>query len=111
VALAADDAQASQVRQLFADLGAESVDAARDEWWIGLRDAEEAEYTRQGGDFRKDENLYRLGFDAAARLHDMAPPFDEAREVLRERRGLLVDEPAFRAGYERSRAQRSRGAA
>jgi len=110
VALAADDAQASQVRQLFADLGAESVDAARDEWWVGLRDAEEAEYTRRGGDFRKDEGPYRLGFDEAARLHDAAPPFDEAREVIRERQGPLVDEPAFRAGYERSRGQRSRGA-
>ena len=43
------------MRQLIAGLGAESVDAAREEWWIGLRDAEEAEYTRQGGDFRKDE--------------------------------------------------------
>jgi hypothetical protein len=31
-----DEAQAVQVRRLLADLGAESVDAAREEWWIGL---------------------------------------------------------------------------
>jgi hypothetical protein len=111
VAMAEDDAQATQVRELFANLGAESVDAARDEWWIGLRDAEEAEYTRQGGDFRKDESLYRLGFDTAAGLHDAVPPFDEARTILRERHGALADEPAFRSGYERGRAQRSRDAA
>ena len=38
-----DDEQAERVRPLLADLGAESVDAAREEWWIGLRDAEEAD--------------------------------------------------------------------
>ena len=61
VAMVEDDAQAVKVRELIAGLGAESVDAAREEWWVGLRDAEEAEYTRQGGDFRKDEALYRPG--------------------------------------------------
>ena len=53
VAMVEDDAQAAKVRELIAGLGAESVDAAREEWWVGLRDAEEAEYTRQGGDFRR----------------------------------------------------------
>jgi hypothetical protein len=61
IVMVEDDAQATQVRQLIAGLGAESVDAAREAWWLGLRDAEEAEYTRHGGDFRKDELLYRLG--------------------------------------------------
>ena len=107
IAMAEDDAQATQVRQLFAGLGAESVDAAREDWWIGLRDAEEVEYTHQGGDFRKDEMLYRLGFDAALRLSAKAPPFDEARSILRDRHGPLADELAFRAGYDRGRAHRS----
>jgi hypothetical protein len=107
IAMVEDDAQAAQVRQLFTALGAESVDAAREEWWIGLRDAEEAEYTRQGGDFRKDEALYRLGFDSAFRLPAEAPPFDQARWVLRDWHGLVAEEPAFRAGYERGRSFRS----
>jgi outer membrane lipoprotein SlyB len=108
IVTADDDAQAAQVRQLFADLGAESIDAARDAWWIGLRDAEEVEYTRQGGDFRADETPYRLGFDAAARLHDGAPPYEEARAVLHERYGPISEAWAFRVGYERCRARRSR---
>jgi len=107
VVTAEDEAQATQVRQMFADQGAESVDAARDEWWIGLRDVEALEYTRQGGDFREDETPYRLGFDAAARLHDRVPPYDEARVVLRERYGPIVEERAFRVGYERCRARRA----
>jgi outer membrane lipoprotein SlyB len=107
IVTAEDEAQATQVRDMFADLGAESVDAAREQWWIGLRDAEEAEYTRQGGDFRADETPYRLGFDAAARLHDSVPPYDEARAVLRERYGPIAEERAFRVGYERCRARRA----
>jgi hypothetical protein len=100
--------QAAQVRQLLADLGAESVDAAREEWWIGLRDAEEAEYTRQGGDFEADEGLYRLGYDAAARMHEQAPPYEDVLATLRDRLGPMAEERAFRAGYERCRARRSR---
>jgi hypothetical protein len=107
VAMAEDDAQAAQVRQLFTGLGAESVDAAREDWWIGLRDAEEAEYTGQGGDFRKDEMLYRQGFDAAFRFRAEAPAFDEVRSILRDKHGSVAEEPAFRAGYDRGRARRS----
>jgi hypothetical protein len=102
-----DDAdQTETVRRRLADLGAESIDAAREEWWIGLRDAEEAEYVREGGDFRKDEALFRRGFDAAVR-QPLAPPFEEARETLRERHGAAAEERPFRRGYERGRAWRS----
>jgi hypothetical protein len=107
IAMVEDDAQAAQVRQLLADMGAESVDAAREEWWIGLRDAEDVAYTRQGGDFRKDEMPYRLGFDAACRGGAKAPSFDEARSLLRDRHGPVAEEPAFRTGYDRGRAHQS----
>jgi hypothetical protein len=102
-----DDEEAARVRELFAKAGAESVDAAREDWWIGLRDAEEVEYTRQGGDFRKDEAVYRLGFDAAFRQPGEAPPFDAVSARLRDRHGPLVDTPGFQAGYERGRARRA----
>jgi hypothetical protein len=39
-------------RRLLASAGAESIDAAREQWWLGLRDAERAEYTKAGGDSR-----------------------------------------------------------
>jgi hypothetical protein len=100
VAMAEDEAQAARVREAVASLGAESVDAAREEWWLGLRDAEEAEYTRQGGDFRKDEELYRLGFDAAFREASR----EDGAFSLGERYGAAAEAPAFRAGYARGRA-------
>ena len=105
VAMTEDDAEARKVRELMERLGVESVDAAREEWWVGLRDAEEAEYTRQGGDFRKDEALYRLGFDAAFRLPREAPPFEGTRAILRDRYGPAAEDLAFRAGYDRGRAR------
>jgi hypothetical protein len=108
VATVDDDEQARRARELMTKLGAESVDAAREEWWIGLRDAEEAEYTRGGGDFRKDETLYRAGFDAAFRLPGEPPPWETARPLLRARHGPGAEEPAFRAGYARGHAYRSR---
>jgi hypothetical protein len=102
-----DEEDAERVRRLLNDVGAESTDAAREEWWIGLRDAEEAHYTGEGGDFRKDEALFRRGFDAAVRLPQPPPPFDEARATLREMYGASVDERPFRSGYERGRVWRS----
>jgi hypothetical protein len=111
VAMAEDDAEARKARELMTRMGAESVDAAREEWWVGLRDAEEAEYTRQGGDFRKDEALYRLGFDAAFRLPREAPPFEGTRATLRDRYGPVAEEPAFRAGYDRGRVRRAQAEA
>jgi hypothetical protein len=106
VTVESDDG-AERVRQRFDELGAESVDAAREDWWIGLRDAEEAYYAREGGDFRKDEALFRRGFDAAVRLPRPPPSFDEARATLREIHGAAVDEGPFRSGYERGRVWRS----
>ena len=63
---------------------------------------------RAGGDFRKDETLYRAGFDAAFRRPGEAPLWETAHPLLRERHGPVAEEPAFRAGYARGRAYRSR---
>lgn len=69
VALADDGDQAEASRHILQKNGAESIDAAREQWWIGLRDAEQEHYTRQGQDFLRDEREYRLGFESALHLH------------------------------------------
>jgi hypothetical protein len=51
----------------LAGAGAESIDEARENWWIGLRDAEAAEYETSGKDFAAAEASYRRGFEAACR--------------------------------------------
>lgn len=56
---------ADAARAMLVETGAESVDAARERWWTGLRDAEEEHYDASGHDFEEDEMLFRQGFEAA----------------------------------------------
>lgn len=65
VALVEDPEKEPIVRDILNASGAESVDAARERWWMGLRDAE-AEHYDGGGSFDEHERLYRYGFTAAA---------------------------------------------
>jgi hypothetical protein len=100
---AEDDDQADQVRDVFMRAGAESLDAARDRWWLGLRGAEEAAYAQRGGAFRAEETLYRLGFETAL-APDVRDRSGEALEAaLRARHGDACEDRAFRAGLARGR--------
>jgi hypothetical protein len=83
--------------------GAESLDAARHSWWIGLRDAEAAEYDPNGKSFGAAEQTYRSGFEAALRPDCRGKSLDETRAVLRDRYADVCDQEAFRRGYERGR--------
>src|SRR5207253_10389043 len=65
IAIVDDEHTAANARIALVRAGAESLDTARQEWWIGLRDAEQEHYTRSGGDFKVDEAIYRLGFEAS----------------------------------------------
>ncbi len=98
---AEDDEQAERVRVVLADAGAESLDAARESWWVGLRDAEEEEYTGQGSDFKTDEPHYRRGFEAALHPQARGRSYDEDAGRLRECFGEECEARAFRSGYER----------
>jgi hypothetical protein len=76
----------------MAAAGADSVDAARDAWWVGLRDTEAGAYDDTAR-FETDEPLYREGFEGACRGED-------ASSFAGDRSG----DPAFQAGYARGRA-------
>ena len=43
------------------DAGAESLDAARETWWVGLRDTEREHYEALGKNFEMDQGAYRQG--------------------------------------------------
>lgn len=103
LAVADDETHGDTARGVLAGAGAESVDAARESWWVGLRDAEEAEYSVEGGDFGADEPAYRRGFEAALHPRGRGRSYDEDAERLRECFGADCDEPAFRQGYARGR--------
>jgi hypothetical protein len=100
----ADDAErAASARGVLEAAGAESVDAARERWWVGLRDAEEAVYTEEGGDFSVDEPTYRQGFEASLHPHSRGKSYADDAERLRSCYGGACESEAFRRGYERGR--------
>ena len=92
---------AERARAELARAGAESVDAARDEWWIGLRDAENEHYTNQGGNFNLDEAKFRLGFESALHPDCRGKSCEDMSATLKERHGDDSMAPAFRQGYDR----------
>ena len=106
VALADDGNQVETSRQILQRNGAESIDAAREQWWIGMRDAEKEHYTREGLDFARDENEYRLGFESALHSHTRGNSYDEAESYLRNRYPNIYQNEAFRRGYERGQTYR-----
>lgn len=103
ISAAKDEEQADAVRGILAQAGAETVDAARESWWVGLRDAEEAEYDKEGGNFKEDESLYRRGFEASLHPQARGKSYEEAAEFLRERHNDSYASEGFRRGYERGR--------
>src|SRR6266403_2185506 len=96
IAFADDHQIAENARAELERAGAESVDAARDEWWIGLRDAEREHYISQGGDFNLDEAKYRLGFEAALHPQCRGKLCDEAKAHLKGTYGDDAEASAFR---------------
>jgi hypothetical protein len=103
-ALADDDAKAAEVRATLEANGAESVDAARDEWWVGIRDNEAQEYEGGPTAFAADEPLFRRGFEAALHPDRRGRSFDETRANLAECFGPDCDRAPFRRGYDRGGA-------
>jgi hypothetical protein len=104
IALPEDTDQAEHARASMPASGAESVDAAREQWWVGLRDAEAAEYAATGGDFTRDEAAYRRGFEAACSLARDGATYADVIIVLRARHPDVYETEPFRQGFARGRA-------
>ena len=99
-----DDDVIEKGRAVIERNGAESVDAARDKWWIGIRDAEEAQYDAPDGDFQRNESRYRTGFETALHPDCRGKAYEAAVPKLRELQPDICDDETFRRGYERGRA-------
>jgi hypothetical protein len=110
IALVEDAAEAKPVRELLKSEGAEAIDAAREQWWIGLRSAEQEHYLQAGRNLGDDEKFHRMGFEAALHARSRCKEFDQVSaemasslEKLEEQYpGIEVAEP-FTRGYQRGR--------
>jgi hypothetical protein len=90
-----------EVKRILESSGAESVDAAREEWWLGLRDDERAFYETDGGNFDDAEPVYRRGFEAALHPGARGKSYDEDVARLHELYGPDCKLNHFKRGYER----------
>ncbi|HLK33321.1 MAG TPA: hypothetical protein VKT29_09540 [Terriglobales bacterium] len=98
---ASNESEAKQVRSVLQDAGAESVDAAREQWWIGLRDSERVHYEQPGEHHEGRESIYRSGFEAALRPGMRGKSYEEAKDTLRRMHPDLCDDALFMHGYRR----------
>ena len=100
-ALVRDEDEAERARATLLAAGAESLDAARESWWVGIRETERADYESTGGDFAAAEPAYRQGFEAAMRPKCRGRNFEEADRDLRDACPEYYGLEDFRRGYER----------
>jgi hypothetical protein len=95
IAFVETDELRDAARNTLTSAGAESIDEAREDWWVGLRDAEEADYRATGRNFQTDEANYRRGFEAALRKGSDSSRSSETDE-------------AFQCGYQRGQDYQKR---
>lgn len=98
IAFIDEEGTVDAARGALASAGAESIDEARENWWIGLRDAEEAGYRTSGRDFQTDEASYRRGFQAGCATRGQTPTDPiTIRSITLE----AESDEAFQRGYKR----------
>jgi hypothetical protein len=101
--LAEDHGQEQRARKLLEDAGAESLDAAKKDWWLGLRDDEAEHYRALGHNFESDEDIYRAGFESALRRECRGKSVDEESDCLKWWYPDSWDSEPFQRGYARGR--------
>jgi hypothetical protein len=104
IAFLDEDPPAAAARAVLERAGAESIDAAREQWWAGVRDTERRSHAGTITEFDRDEPAFRCGFEAALARDVRGQSWDVALPSLRARHPDVHREPAFRWGYERGQA-------
>lgn len=96
-----NNAQEKIVRGVFERTGAETLDRAREMWWLGLRDVEREHYELSGDHFQDDERYFRAGFEAALHSRNRGKSYQEAHQQLGDAEPRLHESGPFSRGYER----------
>jgi hypothetical protein len=104
VVMAIGQTEAARASEILAESGAESLDAAREAWWIGLRDIEKGHYHALGHNWEQDAVEYREGFEAALRRPARAKSAEEAAGYLQSEYPGICQDWAFRQGFDRGQA-------
>ncbi len=97
------DWEETRADKILGDAGAESLDAARKDWWLGLRSDEEEHYRALGHNFEADQELYRTGFESALRRECRGKAIGDETDCLKWWYPDVWDTEPFQRGYERGR--------
>jgi hypothetical protein len=103
VALTDDSTQHEAALRVLKEAGAESLDAARKRWWVGLVEPEAEVYTGQEGDTAHHRDAYQRGLAAAFQSQTFGKAYNDVQAYLRAHYGDVYTDEAFRRGYERGR--------
>jgi len=104
IANAESENGADAARSIMERNHAEGIDAARERWWIGIRDREADRYCGETPeDTAKRERVFRTGFEAALQPEMRNKPLNKAEKRLREQHPDICNDEIFRRGYERGR--------
>jgi hypothetical protein len=109
IAMANDHDEAEWAREFFVKAGAETVDAAKSAWWIGLRAAEKEHYHAFGRNFEEVEAEYRAGFEAALHPELRGKTFVQGMDYLKSEYPDFWGTDVFREGFERGQAYQAGG--
>lgn len=101
IAFAENKAHAEAAREAMARAGAESIDRAREMWWLGLRSVEKEHYSVPGRNFEQDEADYRRGFECALHPGNRDKSYRDCEAKLLGEYPHSYDKKAFQHGYER----------
>jgi hypothetical protein len=104
IVLVEHEKEAEAVRGVLERAGAESIDRAREMWWVGLREIEKESYEMSGGNFQGDERYFRSGFEAAQHTDNRGKSYEECKARLGEKHPDSHQSEAFRRGFDRGRA-------
>jgi len=111
VIVLAENANAAEpLRALLKSEGAEAMEAARQQWWIGVKSTEREQYAATGRDFGNDEEFYRRGFEDALHARNRCKEFDQVSAEMESKLAELQEkypgaeiEEAYTRGYRRGR--------
>ncbi|HUB78815.1 MAG TPA: hypothetical protein VMB03_08475 [Bryobacteraceae bacterium] len=94
----------AHAHKILEEAGAQSIDAARKDWWLGLRDAQAEHYRSLGRNFEQDQDIYRAGFEAALRRECRETSVESLPDCLKWWYPEVWDTEPFRRGFERGQA-------
>jgi hypothetical protein len=99
-----DDELAAETLQILKDAGAESIDSARESWWLGLKDWRKVNYDAPDQTALWDNHLYQEGFEAAFRHEASGRSEVEGKAELSAQQPGVPRDEAFWLGYSEGRA-------